>query len=83
MTYSHVPRHERARRVAKTVPKFRYRLLSDATGMPTPYIVVICTRCGNEFGVDGRKWRDYSDQPTRPCPFCFKVSRIHKLTKED
>lgn len=77
MTVRKVSQHERARRVAATVPQFKYFRYTETL------VKVVCTRCANTFVVEAVRWRDYSTQPTRSCPFCFKVSRIHKETKEN
>jgi hypothetical protein len=37
---------------------------------------VTCKRCSNWFIVHGSKWRKASTYATRPCPHCFKVSKL-------
>jgi hypothetical protein len=45
---------------------------------------VTCPRkgCGGVFSVKPKKWRESSELPTRPCPYCFKVSKITNNPKE-
>lgn len=45
------------------------------------YCPKVDKRCGNGHVVHYATWSDASDYQTRPCPYCFKASRIPE-TKE-
>jgi hypothetical protein len=42
------------------------------------WLKLTCPRCGETTYVHGKRWRTTLDTATltRPCPYCFKVSRM-------
>ena len=70
--------HEgRKPRVAKepmsAIPEFSVDVFAT---LHHDYLDVTCTRCDEFFLVPSRSgWHEHHGE-TRPCPYCFKVSRV-------
>lgn len=75
-----VANRPRIARVGPQIPEFLVeRVMIDRES----WLEVTCQRvgCKRMFMVRPRPWLDTSEQPTRPCPYCFKVGRVVKPKK--
>lgn len=61
-------------RIRETFPEFQVLPLTEGDALVT--CPKVENRCGHGFIVHYPTWVRSNKLPTRPCPYCFKASRI-------